>query len=188
MVKVTDAINVIVKENLLYSFIINSGLANYTSLARRIKSQVEFLTGKDVKINTIVKTLTGLTIKEQDTKASDVLKKSSLSVEYKYTEKYYDDLKDVSSNAMLVVREKDKFKCIFQSGDSNDLALIRITMSPEASGIPGITLLLTEYLSIYDIKVRNIYRLDTEIWITVSVRDAGLITDHLSKLLYNSQM
>lgn len=186
MVKVTDAINAVIRENLLYSLVINSGLANYTSLARRIKKQVEFLTGKEVKLNTIVKTLTSLSVKEEDSKALNILKKSSLLVEYKYTEEYLDRIKDVSEKAMLVVREKNRIKCIVQSDESHDLALIRIQMPPEASGVPGITLFLTEYLSIYDINVRNIYRLDTEIWITVNVRDAGKITDHLGKLLYNS--
>lgn len=188
MVKVTDAINVIVRQNLLYSFMINSGLVNYTSLARKIKNQVEFMTGKQVKINTIVKTLTGIRVSESDTRAIDILKKSNLSVEYRYTESYSDRISDVGEGAMLAVRDGERYKCILRSDDTNDLALIRISLPEDSAGEPGVTLLVTEYLNIFEIRVKNIYRLDTEIWLTVNVQEAGQITDRISKLLYSSQM
>ncbi|AKA49519.1 hypothetical protein IX51_10910 [uncultured archaeon] len=188
MVKVTDSINVIVRENLIYSLMINSGLANYTSLARKIQNQVEFVTGKKVKINTIVKTLTSYRSKEVDSNAIEILKKSNLSVEYKYTEGYFDSMKEVGDNAMLVVREAGRYKCIMKSDDTNDLAMIRIILPSESAGEPGITLLLTEYLNIFGIDVKNIYRLDTEIWLIVNVDQAGQITDRISKLLYSSEM
>ncbi len=186
MVKVTDAIDSIVRGNLLYSLMLNSGLANYTSLARKIRSQVEFLAGKEVKINTIVKFLTGFRVVESETRAIDILRRSNLTVEYKYTEAYLDSVKEAGDNAMLIVKEGIRYKCIMKSGDTNDLAMIRITLPGEASGEPGITLLLTEYLAIFGFAVKNIYRLDTEIWMTVGVGQAGEITDRLSKLLYNS--
>lgn len=189
MIKVTDVINVIIRENLLYSLMMSSGLVNYTSLARKIKDQVEFVTGKSVKINTIVKTLTSY--KDSGTsksRAIEILKRSNLSVEYRYTEAYFDSMDDVGDEAMLVVREEGKFKCIMKSGDTNDLALIRISLPIESSGEPGITMLLTQYLNIFGIDVKNIYRLNTEIWLTVSVGQAAQITDQISKLLYYSGM
>lgn len=188
MVKVTDAIDVIIKENLLYSFMINSGLVNYTSLARKIRNQVEFMTGREVKLNTIVKTLSSVKVSESDAKAIDILKRSNLSVEYRYTERYYDRLSEIGDNVMLAVMEGHQYRCILKSEDTNDLALIRITLPKESAGEPGVTLLITEYLNIFGIRVKNIYRLDTEIWLTVSVEDAGEITDRISKLLYSSQM
>lgn len=188
MVKVTDAINVIIRENLLYSLMINSGLANYTSLARKIQDQVEFVTRKKVKLNTIVKTLTSFKSEGTKTNAIEILKKSNLSVEYRYTEAYFNSIGDVSDEAMLVVREAGRYKCIMKAGDTNDLALIRITLPKESAGEPGITLLLTQYLNIFGIDVKNIYRLDTEIWLTVNVNQAAQITDRISRLLYNSEM
>lgn len=188
MVKVTDAINVIIRENLLYSFMINSGLVNYTSLARKIRSQVEFMAGREVKLNTIVKTLSSVRVSESDARAIDILKRSNLTVEYRYTEKNYRKLGDAGEDTMLAVREGDMYRCILKSDDTNDLALIRIVLPSESSGEPGITLLVTEYLNIFGIRVKNIYRLDTEIWLTVNVEDAGEITDRISKLLYSSQI
>lgn len=188
MVKVTDAINTVIRENLLYSLMVNSGLANYTSLARRIQRKVGFMTGKEVKINTIVKTLTTMRSEGWECKAVEILKKSNLAVEYRYAEEYSDNLADISGDVMLVVKEGGRFRCIVKSRETNDLALIRIVLPPESAGEPGITLLVTEYLNIFGITVMNIYRLNTEIWLTVDVNHAGQITDRLSKLLYDSQM
>lgn len=188
MTKVTDAIETIVRENLLYSIIVYSGLGNYTSIAKKMKKQVEFLSGKEVKLNTIVKNLTRLESTVREPPNIEFLKKSTLSVEYKYTKQSYSSFDQIPRDVLLVVKEREMYNTIAQSKDKNDLALIKILLPEEASGTPGLTLLLTEYLSIYGIQTRNIYRLDTEIWITVDIQDGGIVTEKLGKLLYNSEM
>lgn len=186
MVKIADAVSVIVRDNLLYSLLINSGLVNYTSLANKIRGQVEAITGKEVKINTIVKVLTTLRVERADTEALEILKNSNIMAEYKYAEIYYDNIGEIGKGVMLAVREGNRYKCIEKSQETSDLALIRVILPQESAGEPGITLLITEYLSAVGLKIKNIYRLDTEIWITVSISDAGLVLDRLSKFFYNS--
>lgn len=186
MVKIADAVSVIVRDNLLYSLLISSGLINYTSLANRIKSQVDSITGKKVKVNTIVKILTGFKIENTNVKALDILRRSNLIAEYKYTERYFQNTGDFDKDIMLAVREGDRYKCILKSRETSDLALIRIILPKESAGEPGITLLITEYLNTVGLSVKNIYRLDTEIWITVSINEAGIVLDRLGKFFYNS--
>lgn len=188
MVKIGDAVSVIVRNNLLYSLLISSGLVNYTSLANKISSRVEAISGKRVKINTIVKVLTSLESVKTDTKALEILRNSNITAEYKYTEVYRDSLDEIGDDVMLLVREGARFKCIEKSRETNDLALIRILLPNESSGEPGITLLITEYLNASGLKTKNIYRLNTEIWITVGIEDAGLVLDKLSKFFYNSYL
>lgn len=188
MVKIADVVSVIVRNNILYSLLLSSGLVNHTSLANKIHSQVEAISGKKVKINTIVKVLTGMEVKKVDTMALEILRKSNIMAEYKYTEVYHDTIEEIGKHTMLAVNEGDMYKCIEKSSTTNDLALIRVVLPKESAGEPGITLLITEYLSASGLKTKNIYRLDTEIWITVSINHAGLVLDKLSNFFYNSQI
>lgn len=188
MVKIGDAIEEIVGQNLLYSMLIRSGLVNYTSLARKMKKQVDFITGSEVKVNTIVKALTGIKPRIPSKGALDILRKSNLMAEYRYTEGQYSSLDNLGDRVMLAVREANGYRCILRSEETSDLALIRILLPNEASGEPGITLLVVEYLNVFGLDIKNIYRLDTEIWLTVKISDAGMILDRLGKFLYNSQM
>ncbi len=188
MAKIADVVSVIIRNNLLYSLLISSGLVNHTSLANKIHNQVEAISGKKVKINTIVKVLTSLNLNKADTKALEILRNSNIMAEYKYTETYHDSIEDTGNQVMLAVKEENRYKCIEKSGKTNDLALIRVILPKESAGEPGITLLITEYLSASGLKTKNIYRLDTEIWITVSINHAGIVLDKLSNFFYNSQM
>lgn len=188
MVRIGDAIQEIVKENLLYSMLLNSGLVNYTGLARKIQMQVESMTGSEVKINTIVKVLSGIKPEEVKTGAIEILRKSNLTAEYRYVEQYCDSLENLGDRLMLAVREGEKYRCILRSTESTDLALIRILLPEESTGEPGITLLVVEYLNVFGLDIRNIYRLDKEIWLTVKISEAGMILDKLGKFLYNSQI
>lgn len=186
MVRTGDAIQEIVRANLLYSMLINSGLANYTGLARKIRKQVESMTGNEVKINTIVKTLTSMKSEREDYGALEILRNANLTAEYKYTEEHVDNLESLGDRLLLAVKEGDSYRCILKSEKSTDLALIRILLPEESSGEPGITLLIVEYLNVVGMDIRNIYRLDTEIWLTVKMSEAGLVLDKLGKFLYNS--
>lgn len=188
MVRTWDAIQEIIGENLLYTMLLSSGLANYTSLARKIQKQVESMTGNEVKVNTIVKALTGVKTKEEDLGALEILRKANLMAEYKYTEETLESLEGLGDRLLLAVREGENYRCILKSDRSTDLALIRILLPEESSGQPGITLLVVEYLNVMGLDIRNIYRLDKEIWLTVKISEAGMVLDKLGKFLYNSQM
>lgn len=186
MVRIGDAIQEIVRENLLYSMLVNSGLVNYTGLARKIQKQVESITGSEVKINTIVKVLSGIKTEGKDVAALEILRKSSLVAEYRYVEQYQESLEGLDDRLMLAVRDGERYRCILKSVESTDLALIRILLPEESSGEPGITLLVVEYLNVFGLDIRNIYRLDKEIWLTVKISEAGMVLDKLGKFLYNS--
>lgn len=187
MVRIGDAIQEIVKQNLLYSMLLNTGLVNYASLARKIQKQVESITGNEVKINTIVKVLSGLKSEEGDSSVLEILRRSSLTAEYRYTEEYRDDIEGLGDRLMLAIKDGDGYRCILKSAESTDLALIRILLPEESSGEPGITLLVVQYLNVFGLDIRNIYRLDKEIWLTVKIAEAGAVLDKLGKFLYNSQ-
>ncbi len=186
MVRTGDAIQEIVKGNLLYSMLINSGLANYTGLARKIRKQVESMTGNEVKINTVVKALTSMKTESVDHGALEMLRNANLTAEYKYTEEYFESLENLGDRLLLAVKEGHSYRCILKSEKSTDLALIRILLPEESSGEPGITLLIVEYLNVVGMDIRNIYRLDREIWLTVKISEAGMVLDRLGKFLYNS--
>ncbi len=187
VVTTSEAIREIVGENILYSMLINSGLANYTGLARKIQNQVESMTGTQVKVNTIVKALSNISTENKDQKALEILKNSNLTAEYRYSEENVSSLEGLEDRLLLAVREGDSYRCILKSGKSSDLALIRILLPEAASGEPGITLLVVEYLNLFGLDIRNIYRLDTEIWLTVRMAEAGKVLDKLGRFLYVSQ-
>lgn len=186
MVKIADAIYSLVNQNLLYSLLVSSGLVNYTSLAKKIKVQVGAMTGKDVKTNTIVKVLTGMEQSRNDCRVTEILKNSNLVAEYRYTEKYCQNASEIGEDTILAVKEENHFRCIKKSEEKNDLALIRILLPKNSAGEPGITLLIVEYLNLFGLSVKNIYRLDTEIWLTITIGDAGIVLDRLSKFFYKS--
>lgn len=185
MVKIGDAIHEIINRNMIYSLLVSSGMANYTSLARRIQKKVEFITGGEVRINTIVKVLTGMKVTKSDEKIPDILGRSNIIAEYKYTEAHLKSPEEIGKDVMLAVKENDGYKCIIKSDRTNDLALIRILLPVDSSREPGITLLIVEYLNTFGLSIRNIYRLDTEVWITVNFADAGLILDRLGNFFYH---
>ncbi len=55
--KIQEAVRSAVENNPLYSFILSTGLANLSAIARAIKPLVDAAAGKDAKIPTIVKAL-----------------------------------------------------------------------------------------------------------------------------------
>ncbi|AAT43390.1 hypothetical protein [Picrophilus oshimae] len=187
MTKISDAVKVIVENNLVYSLSISSGMCNYTKLAQAIKSKVETMTGKDVKVNTIVKVLAGMkeNAKSYD-QSLDIFKKSSMTIEYKYNKVYCNNIREIPENSILVMKESNYYTCIANVNDEkSDFALIKILLPKESAFTPGLTLLITDYLMTYDIKFTNIYRLDTEIWIMIDNTNAGKALYHLSSLFYS---
>ncbi|WP_337860177.1 hypothetical protein [Ferroplasma sp.] len=188
MAKISDSVKVIVSNNLVYSMAISSGLCNYTKIAEDIRDKVEAMTGKNVKFNTIVKVLANMKA-EKPEYADDlkILKKSSLTIEYEYSILYFDDIKKVPENAILIMKEGNIYICIASIGNiQSKIALIKLILPKESSFTPGLTLLITDYLMTYGIKFTNIYRLDTEIWIIIDNSNAGKALYHLSNLLHEN--
>ncbi len=187
MTKASDAVKTIISNNNIYSLLINTGLVNYTKMAKKIKSRVEFLVGKKIKLNTIVKALTNIEVHGNDADTLDILKKSSLLLEYNYEERHSNNIDDVMNGAMLIVREKDGFTSLIKSNNINSFVIAKIMLPENALTTAGITLLITEFLTINGIQVRNIYRLSREIWIIVDSEVAGKVADALNRLLYQNE-
>ncbi|MEM4835236.1 MAG: hypothetical protein QXS49_04075, partial [Ferroplasma sp.] len=113
MTKISDSVKVIVSNNLIYSMAISSGLCNYTKIAENIRDKVEAMTGKNVKFNTIVKVLANMkSEKPEYTDDLEILKKSSLTIEYEYSILYFDDIKTIPENSILVMKESNIYVCI----------------------------------------------------------------------------
>ncbi len=188
MTKISDSVKVIIDNNLIYSMAISSGLCNYTKIAEDIKDKVEAMTGKNVKFNTIVKVLTNIkATKPEYSDDLNILKKSSLTIEYEYSILYFDNIKKMPENAILMMKESNFYVCIADIGNiESKIALIKIILPKESSFTPGLTLLITDYLMTYGIKFTNIYRLDTEIWIVIDNANAGKALFHLSNLLHSN--
>jgi hypothetical protein len=167
---------------------ISSGLCNYTKIAENIRDKVEAMTGKNVKFNTIVKVLANMkSEKPEYTDDLEILKKSSLTIEYEYSILYFDDIKTIPENSILVMKESNIYVCIAKTeNQESKIALIKIILPKQSSFTPGLTLLITDYLMTYGIKFTNIYRLDTEIWIIIDNSNAGKALYHLSNLLHEN--
>ncbi|KAA8923512.1 aspartate kinase [Thermoplasma sp.] len=186
MTKASDAVKGIINSNNIYTLLLNTGLVNYTKLAREIKSQVDFLTGKKVKINTIVKALTNIEIKAKPKDVLLILKQSILTLEYNYKEITTENRSDIPDDAILVIKESNGYSGIIKTTDGNSLVIAKILLPPGSCTTAGITLLITEFLEINGVSVRNIYRLSKEIWIIVDSESAGKAADALNRLLYKS--
>ena len=186
MATVSDSVRIIVNESPFYSTIIKSGLGNFASIARRIKPSVEILTGETVKLNTIVKVLSTFDSNTESVEDISLLKKSKLAVEYKYKEYDANNVSEITEGTFLAFRTDGHYRCLISSDDEGEMALLRIILPELASGRPGLTLFIVQYLSIHGFKVKNIYRFDREIVLTANMRDAGKVVELVSNLLYSS--
>ena len=188
MTKINDAVKLVVQENPLYATMIKSGLVNYANLARKIQPTVESMTDKDVKINTLVKSLTQIKPETTWGKQIDLLRNSKLSLDDKYKEKLVSRPDEIDSNSIVAVRTPHGFKCLMGGMDDGDLALIKIELPEDASKSPGLTLFVVEYLMLQKVNIEKIYRFDTEIILTAKQEDAVKILEHLSNLIYRSKV
>lgn len=186
MATVSDSVRIIVNESPFYSTIIKSGLGNFASIARRIKPSVEILTGETVKLNTIVKVLSTFDSNTESVEDISLLKKSKLAVEYKYKEYDASNVSEIIEGTFLAFKTDRHYRCLISSDDDGEMALLRITLPELASGRPGLTLFIVQYLSIHGFKAKNIYRFDREIVLTANMKDAGKVVELISNLLYSS--
>ncbi len=183
---VNDATDLIIENNPMYSLMIKSGIVNYTSLARKIKGQVESMIGREVKLNTLVKYITSITPSERDDYQINYLKKANLDVEFKFAEKEGKKFDPEEEDVFLVYKTLDGFKFLVRNDPAGNLACIRITLPKEAKKAPGITLFVVEFLSMQQISIEKIYRFDLEIIIVVAVDVASKVIASLSDLIFKS--
>lgn len=188
MTKINEAVNLLIGENPLYTMMLRSNVVNYSSLAKTIREKVEGITGKEVKVNTIVKCLTEISPSESTENQLEYLRKSNLSLEYKYAEKIQNTRPSLKENTVLVYRTGEEWKILSKDMEGGNLALIRIQLPLEAAGRPGITLFVVEYLLMHRIEVDKIYRFGTEILLVCNQEKADIIVRYLSELMFKSYL
>ncbi len=184
--KINDAVNLIVQQSPLYSMMLRSNVANYTDLARHLKPVIESMVGKEVKLNTIVKSISLLVPKENWELHFEYLRKSNLSLEYKYSEEIHAEKPLVTDDIILLYRTGDRWKSLKKDTMHGNLALIHIDMPEEAAKSPGLTLFVVQYLTMHGIGIEKIYRFDTEILLVAAQEAADLVIKHLSDLMFKS--
>ncbi len=186
MKAISEATDLIINNNPIYSIMIKTGVVNYTSLARKIKAQVESMMGKEIKLNTLVKYITGITPNQEKDYQLEFLKKSNLSVEYKYSEKESSHFEVDEENLCLLYKMGNIYKSIKKNDPEGNLACIRVTLPENARRAPGITLFVVEFLELQQVNIEKIYRFDLEIMIICQVREASNVVSKLSDLLFSN--
>lgn len=188
MNRVNETVKLLVEQNPLYIMMLRSNVVNFTNLARLLKPSVQGIVGKEVKINTIVKGLTGIAPSETQEHQLDFLRKSNLSLEYRYDEKIFEERPTLKNNTVLLYKTGERWKVLSRDVVSGDLALIRIQLPEEAAGEPGLTLFVVEYLMMQRVEVEKIYRFDTEILLVCNQNKADIIVRYLSDLIFKSHL
>ncbi|MCL4345574.1 MAG: hypothetical protein M1375_02010 [Candidatus Thermoplasmatota archaeon] len=187
MSKLRDVVINIVHGDPLYAILVGSGLVNYTSLAREIQDSVQNATGKQVKINTIVKVLTEEKIDTDSwSRQMNILSKADLSLEYRYEEKEVERIGPDCMDFAFAYRDRGRIKIITHSGEGGHLACIKVTLPEEGSEVPGLTFFIVRFLSIHGAKIERIYRLDREILLICNQNVADSIMTILSDLIIKS--
>ncbi len=184
MNKIKDVVEKVIENNPLYSIAMRSGFVNFTSLAKAIKPTVDDACVRDVKINTLVKILSEMKIYAGSwERQSKILKESNISLEYRYTEIELDHFPDTPLEFLFAYKYKNKFRFIVQDEEIGNMACIRIMLPEYGSDVPGITFTVVEYLSIQNIKIERIYRLDREILLICSHSIADTVLKNLSNII-----
>ncbi len=184
MNRIKDVVEKIIENNPLYSLAMRSGFVNFTSLSKSIKPTVDSMLEKDVKLNTLVKILSSLDIYAGSwDRQSKILKESNISMEYRYTEIELDKFPDEPINFLFAYQYRNKYRFIVQDQNRGNMACIRILLPDHGSDVPGITFTVAEYLSVQNIKIEKIYRLDREILLICNHNIADTVLKNLTDLI-----
>ena len=187
MNKINDAVSLIVENNPIHALMVKSGVCNNTSLARRIKPSVDAMLGKDVKLNSIVKAISGLKPDESWDRQLEFLRSSNLTLEYRHSEREGDVESLKLDNFVLGYRDMGHIRIVERDVHDGNLACIRIRLPENASGVPGLSLFVVQYLMIQRHPVDRIYRLGREIMLICSTEEAEVILRHLSRLMFSRE-
>ncbi|MFP3166417.1 MAG: hypothetical protein RXR36_03930 [Nitrososphaeria archaeon] len=181
--KVTEAVKKIVDENVLYQILLSSGLANLNAMAREIKSAVDSMTGKEVKLNTIEKALTKLsTIKTESytvsTSGTEVELETGIS-EITYTP---DEFSGVDfTKLIMAVMDEGKIKAIVKGGNqASELVLLKVKFVGARHDVPYHPLIMV--FNALNVNLLHAFRFDRNVYFIMPRKDSVKALSVIEKL------
>jgi hypothetical protein len=182
-VKVTEAVKKIVDENVLYQILLSSGLANLNAMAREIKSAVDSMTGKDVKLNTIEKALTKLSARKTEsytvsTSGTEVELETGIS-EVTYT---LDEFSSVDfTRLIMAVMDEGKIKAIVKGGNStSELVLLKVKFVGAKHEVPYHPLIMV--FNALNVNLLHAFRFDRNVYFIMPRKDSVKALSVIEKL------
>ncbi|MFP3222769.1 MAG: hypothetical protein RXR21_03760 [Nitrososphaeria archaeon] len=181
--KVTEAVKKIIDENVLYQILLSSGLANLNAMAREIKSAVDSMTGKEVKLNTIEKALTKLsTIKTESytvsTSGTEVELETGIS-EVTYT---LDEFSGVDfTKLIMAVMDEGKIKAIVKGGNqASELVLLKVKFVGAKHDVPYHPLIMV--FNALNVNLLHAFRFDRNVYFIMPRKDSVKALSVIEKL------
>jgi len=166
--KLSQALEIVIEEDIVYRMAIEKGIVNYSSLAKKINERVNKIMGKRIPLNTLVKALTRYKPKSEfNIEPALALNRVDISLEYDYNQKYVDKKELNELDFLMALKNDGKYNVILKEKSETGYALLKIKMKENYAEIPGITVLVISILEHKGIKIENIYRFGHEIWILV---------------------
>ncbi|MEM0168159.1 MAG: hypothetical protein QW364_02445 [Thermoplasmatales archaeon] len=172
-------INNLVKQDIVYRMALARGIVNYSSLAKKLKKSVDKITGRDIALNTIVKSLTRIRGTENLVEPYDALSQVEISLEYGLVRKKADSLSP-SEQFLIALKTGDGYDILYKDVNKEGLALLKIRMKEKFNEIPGITVLIISILESYNVEIRYIYRFGHEIWFLIPREQGTLALEKLA--------
>ncbi|MEM0128530.1 MAG: hypothetical protein QXU18_12565 [Thermoplasmatales archaeon] len=173
-------INNLVRQDIVYRMALTRGIVNYSSLAKKLKKSVDRITGRDIALNTIVKSLTRIRETENLVEPYDALSQLEISLEYGLVRKTTDFLSPNVEPFLIALKTGDGYDILYKDVNKEGLALLRIRMKERFSEIPGITVLIISILESYKVEIRYIYRFGHEIWFLIPKEQGTLALEKLA--------
>lgn len=181
--KVTEAVKKIVDENVLYQILLSSGLANLNAMAREIKSAVDSMTGKEVKLNTIEKALTKLSARKTEsytvsTSGTEVELETGIS-EVTYTP---DEFSSVDfTRLIMAVMDEGKIKAIVKGGNStSELVLLKVKFVGAKHEVPYHPLIMV--FNALNVNLLHAFRFDRNVYFIMPRKDSVKALSVIEKL------
>ncbi len=184
--KVPDVVESIVENDIIYKLSLRKGIANSNALARKIKPEVDRITGHDIPINTIAKILARRfrAIDQIDGDIYDALNEMEISLEYGYTRSMTESEELLKYNFKIAIKLGQKYEILYKDESSSEFALLKLKLKEVYSETPGITVLIISILELYEISVRYTYRMGHEIWFLIDSEYGSIAAE---KLLFLSR-
>ena len=181
--KVTEAVNKIIEENVFYQILLSSGLANLNAIAREIKSAVESLTGREVKLNTIEKALTKVSVAKTQvsslsTTGTEVELETGIS-ELSLTKEEFGKLD--FSKLILAIVDEGNVKAIVKGGEaSSDLVILKVKFSGSRHEVPYHPLIMI--FNALNINLIHAFRFDRNVYFIMPRKDSLKALSAIEKL------
>ncbi|MGC8644990.1 MAG: hypothetical protein ACP5UO_01820 [Thermoplasmata archaeon] len=182
--EVSSIINGLINQDIIYRMAIARGIVNYSSLGKKIKRSVDRIAGRDIPLNTIVKALTRMRLREEALEPYDALSQLEISLEYGLTRKSVNSLKD-GDRFLIAFSTQNGYDVLYKDESGEGLALLRMRMKERFNEIPGITVLIISILETYRIEINYIYRFGHEIWFLMPKSQGALALEKLASVAGN---